>query len=91
MKKYFQYSIALCLTLVFSVSCTKDFLDIEPQDRLTADNFYKNEAQIKSATASLYGLPWFDFDDKFFWLAGDVLSGNMYYTYDQEGQFFFAS
>ncbi len=91
MKKYFKYSISFCLVLMFSVSCTKDFLDIAPQDRLTADNFYKNESQIKSATASLYGLPWFDFDDKFFWLAGDVLSGNMYYTYDQEGQFFFAS
>lgn len=72
-------------------SCTKEFLDITPQDRLTADNFYRNETEIKAATASLYGFPWFDFNDKFYWLTGDCMSGNMYYTWDQEGQFFFFS
>ncbi len=90
MKNNLKYIVSLCAVLLMS-ACSKDFLDIEPQDRLTADNFYKNETEIKAATASLYGLPWFDFNDKFFWLVGDVMSGNMYYTYDQEGQFFFFS
>ncbi|MBL7779689.1 MAG: RagB/SusD family nutrient uptake outer membrane protein [Saprospiraceae bacterium] len=88
--KNFKYILSLCLALSFG-SCSKEFLEIEPQDRLTADNFYKTAGEIKAATASLYGFPWFDFNDKFFWLAGDVMSGNMYYTYDQEGQFFFFS
>lgn len=88
--KHFKYILSLCLALSFG-SCSKEFLEIEPQDRLTADNFYKTPGEIKAATASLYGFPWFDFNDKFFWLAGDVMSGNMYYTYDQEGQFFFFS
>ena len=90
MKNNFKYILSLCLALSFG-SCSKEFLEIEPQDRLTADNFYKTAGEIKAATASLYGFPWFDFNDKFFWLAGDVMSGNMYYTYDQEGQFFFFS
>ncbi|MCB0635637.1 MAG: RagB/SusD family nutrient uptake outer membrane protein [Lewinella sp.] len=72
-------------------SCTNDFLEIEPVDRLTADNFFKNEAQVKAATASLYGFPWFEFNDKFAWVAGDCMSGDLYHTWDQEGQFFYFS
>ncbi len=85
-----KYLFSLAFVLLLS-SCSKEFLEIEPQDRLTIDNFYRNETEIKAATASLYGFPWFDFNDKFFWLVGDCMSGNMYYTYDQEGQFFFFS
>ncbi|MCX6225664.1 MAG: RagB/SusD family nutrient uptake outer membrane protein [Bacteroidia bacterium] len=88
MKNSLKYLMALSVTMLLG-SCGKDFLDIAPQDKLTADNYYRNEAEVKAATASLYGFPWFGFNDKFFWLAGDMLSGNMYYTYDQEGQFFY--
>ncbi len=88
MKNKFKHLISLVVVLMLS-ACTKDFLEIEPQDRLTIDNFYRNETEIRASTASLYGFPWFDFNDKFFWLVGDCMSGNMYYTYDQEGQFFY--
>lgn len=89
MKKIIKY---LVLALVFSMgSCSKDFLEIEPVDRLTADNFFKTEAEIKAATASLYGFPWFDFNDKFGWTAGDCMSGDLHHTWDQEGQFFLFS
>ncbi|MCC6462923.1 MAG: RagB/SusD family nutrient uptake outer membrane protein [Saprospiraceae bacterium] len=88
MNKKYLFSLTLVL---FLGSCGKEFLEIEPQDRLTIDNFYRTETEIKAATASLYGFPWFDFNDKFFWLVGDCMSGNLYYTYDQEGQFFFFS
>lgn len=88
MKNSSKYIMALSMTLLLG-SCGKDFLDIAPQDKLTADNYYRNEAEVKAATASLYGFPWFDFNDKFFWLVGDMMSGNLYYTYDQEGQFHF--
>lgn len=91
MKNKFKYLISLTTIVFFLSSCSKDFLDIEPQDRLTIDNFYRNETEIRAATASLYGFPWFDFNDKFFWLVGDCMPGNMYYTYDQEGQFFYFS
>lgn len=84
--KYFTLGVLMLLG-----SCSKDFLDIAPQDKLTADNFYRTEGEIKAATASLYGFPWFGFNDKFFWLVGDLMAGNMYYTWDQEGQFYYFS
>ncbi len=88
MKNIFKHILSVAILLALS-ACQKEFLDIEPVDRLTGDNFYRNETEIKAATASLYGFPWFDFNDKFFWVAGDGLAGDMYQTYDQEGQFFF--
>ena len=72
-------------------ACQKEFLEIEPVDRLTADNFFKTEGEIKAATAALYGFPWFDYNDKFAWCAGDCMSGDLYHTWDQEGQFFYFS
>lgn len=91
MKNSIKIIFALCLSIFANSSCKKDFLEIEPVDKLTQDNFYRNQNQIRAATASLYGFPWFDFNDKFNWLAGDVMAGNMYYTFDQEGQFFYFS
>ncbi len=90
MKHHFKYIISFCAVLL-ATSCGKDFLDITPVDRLTADNFYRNETEIKASTSSLYGFPWFDFNDKFFWCAGDEMAGNLYHTWDQEGQFFYFS
>lgn len=91
MKNIFKY-LFLPLLLVLSMgSCTKEFLEIEPVDRLTADNFFKTEGEIKAATAALYGFPWFDYNDKFGWCAGDCMTGDLYHTWDQEGQFFFFS
>ncbi len=91
MKNIIKITFALCFVLSANTSCKKEFLEIEPVDRLTVDNFYRNATEVRAASASLYGFPWFDFNDKFFWLAGDLLAGNMYYTYDQEGQFFYFS
>ena len=89
MKNTFKY---LFLLLLFSMaSCSKEFLEIEPVDRLTADNFFKTEGEIKAATAALYGFPWFDYNDKFAWCAGDCMSGDLYHNWDQEGQFFYFS
>lgn len=90
MKGLFKY-ILLPALLLSMAACSEDFLNIEPQDRLTTDNFYRNETEIKASTAALYGFPWFDFNDKFFWCAGDEMAGNLYHTWDQEGQYFYFS
>ncbi|MFN7116433.1 MAG: RagB/SusD family nutrient uptake outer membrane protein [Saprospiraceae bacterium] len=90
MKGLFKYMLLPVLMLALA-ACSEDFLEIEPQDRLTTDNFYRNETEIKAATAALYGFPWFDFNDKFFWCAGDEMAGNLYHTWDQEGQYFYFS
>ncbi|MBN2273582.1 MAG: RagB/SusD family nutrient uptake outer membrane protein [Bacteroidales bacterium] len=84
-------NIGLTAMMIILASCGEDFLDLTPQDRLTADDFYKNEDEVRAGTASLYGYPWFSFNDKFFWLVGDCMSGNLYYTFDQEGQFYYFS
>lgn len=90
MKNIIKYLLLPVIVLALG-SCTKEFLEIEPVDRLTADNFFKNENEIKAATAALYGFPWFDYNDKFAWTAGDCMSGDLYHNWDQEGQFFYFS
>lgn len=76
--------------MVFALSaCNEEFLEIPPQDRVVADNFYRNETEIRAATASLYGYPWFQFNDRLMWTGGNLLSGDMHHTWSIEGQFFF--
>ncbi|MBN2523404.1 MAG: RagB/SusD family nutrient uptake outer membrane protein [Bacteroidales bacterium] len=89
MKKTIKYIVLLTIAGVFG-AC-EDFLELTPEDRLVADEYYRTEEEVRSGTASLYGYPWFNFNDKFFWLAGDCMSGNIYYTYDQEGQYYYLS
>lgn len=88
-KKYNRYIGYFIMLLFLSGACKEDFLEVVPQDAITADNFFKTEADIRSNTASLYGRPWFSFNDKFSWCAGDLMSGDVYHNWDQEGQFFF--
>ncbi len=86
--KLSKYISILALVLGLS-ACDKEFLEIVPQDRTTPENFYNSASNIRSSTAAMYSLPWFDFNANLFWLAGDLMSGNLYYTYDQQGQFMF--
>ena len=90
MNKILNYILLLVLLLANS-ACYEDFLEIVPQDNLVTDSFFRNDAEIRAGTAALYGMPWFDYNDKFSWVAGDAMPGNLYHTWDQEGQFFFFS
>lgn len=83
--------IILFIAFTFFTSCS-DFLNVVPEDTPVADNFFKTKDAVRSATAYLYsGTPWFPFNDKFFWLASDCQSGDLYYTATStgEGQFFY--
>ncbi len=62
-------------------SCNESFLDISPNDRVTLDNFFQSENDLKSATAGLYNKVWFDFNDKFYYGLGDGRSNNLYAPY----------
>jgi starch-binding outer membrane protein, SusD/RagB family len=73
-------ALVLIMTLV---SCKKDFLNRIPEDALTVDNFYSSAKALDAATAVLYNVPWFDFNDKAIWSYGDLMSGNMI-TYDPQ-------
>lgn len=80
--------ISTAISLLVLTSC-EAFLTVIPEDSRVADNYYTSEEALRSNTASLYSQPWFDFHNRFMWLAGDQMAGDIYYTYDQEGHFFF--
>ncbi|MBX2944846.1 MAG: RagB/SusD family nutrient uptake outer membrane protein [Cyclobacteriaceae bacterium] len=90
MKKYTKYFISVVLLITFS-ACTEDFLEYVPEDRPTVNSWYRNKAEIRQATASLYGRVWWGVNDQFSWLAGDVMAGDMHHNWDAEGQFFYMS
>jgi starch-binding outer membrane protein, SusD/RagB family len=73
-------ALILFMTLV---SCNKSFLDRVPEDALTVDNYYSSPKALDAATAVLYNVPWFDFNDKAIWSYGDLISGNMV-SYDPQ-------
>ena len=58
-------------------SCKKTFLDRPPIDQLTSGNFYKSNEEIRSATAPLYNIVWFDYNDKAFMAFGEARGGNL--------------
>lgn len=89
MKNYIKYMVLAAMLL--TVSSCNNFLTVTPEDSLTTDNYYNSETKIRANTASLYGRVWWDFQEHFMWEGGDVMSGDLYYTYDQEGQFFYFS
>ena len=88
MKKITNYILAFLLRFV-GISCGDEFLDVLPKDQAVLDDYFKNEVQIQSVTGSLYSRPWFNFNDKFSWAAGDGMAGDLYNDYQDEGQLFF--
>ncbi|WP_281234959.1 RagB/SusD family nutrient uptake outer membrane protein [Flavobacterium gelatinilyticum] len=75
-KKIFYSILMIAMPFVWT-SCS-DLLDIEPDDRITNENFYKTESDFQAATGPLYNRVWFDFNDKFYYGLGDGRAANMY-------------
>ncbi len=73
--------------MLFATSCS-DFLTVNPVDKQVKENYFKDEASVRANTAALYGRVWWDYVNRFMWLAGDMMAGDLYYTYAAEGQFF---
>lgn len=71
---------ALAATVLMISSC-EDFLEIQPNDRLTLDNYFTSNAELKAATAPLYSKVWFDFNDKFYYALGDGRANNLFAPY----------
>lgn len=87
MKNLYKIIYVFILGIVLG-GCQK-FLTVVPQDSLVAENYYTSAENVRANTASLYGSVWWDFHSQFMWLAGDQLAGDLYYTYDAEGQFYY--
>jgi len=76
------FSAATGIVLLFC-SCQKNFLERPPLAQITVDNFYKSNADLRLATAALYGgSPWFDWQYFPILGIGDVLSGNILQPYN---------
>ncbi|REG96114.1 RagB/SusD family nutrient uptake outer membrane protein [Flavobacterium aquicola] len=82
MKKIHIKRIFLFVALSFlGTSCSDDFLNQEPNNMITKENFFKTEDDFKAATAPLYNKVWFDFNDKFYYGLGDGRAYNLYAPY----------
>ena len=85
------YTVLVSISAILVTSC-QDFLTIVPEDRVAAENYYVSEQAVRQNTASLYASrPWFDYHSGFMFYGGDMLAGDMYYTYDQEGHYYYNS
>ena len=67
---------ASVFVLLALASCKKSFTERPSLGQPSVESFYNTSSEVKGATGTLYGLPWFDFNDKAFACIGEVLSGN---------------
>ncbi len=82
MKTYNKIISALVLAGSLTLTaCDESFLEVSPNDRVTLDNFFQSENDLRAATAGLYNKVWFDFNDKFYYALGDGRSNNLYAPY----------
>lgn len=80
-------ALALGTTLV---SCD-DFLTIDPIDKPAMENFYTSPEALRSTTMALYASKtWSNFHMDFQWKM-DMINGDIFYTYSDEGQWYFGS
>lgn len=81
----------LAVAVALGLSSCSDFLTIDPADKLVQDTFYTSAEMIRMNTLALYAAkPWMNYTINFQWKT-DMLAGDMYYTYDAEGQWFFGT
>ncbi len=80
MKTIKKYILIVTALLPLLNSCS-DYLEVTPNDLITAENFYQSEEDFQAATGALYNEVWFDFNDKFYYALGDGRSYNLYAPY----------
>lgn len=69
--------LLIAMITVSCFGCNKSFLDRPSQSQISSDNFYKTTADLRLATASLYGgSPWGIWHHEAYLPLGDILSGN---------------
>lgn len=75
--KFRNIILGAALALGGMVSCSEDFLDRPPLDAIVDANFYKTDDQILAASAPLYNLVWFAYNDKASHGIGDARGGTL--------------
>src|SRR5687767_5781806 len=87
MKKIKYLSLAAIMaTVALLTNCSDDFINVLPKDQFFDENFYKSDAELIAASAPLYNVVWFAYNDKASHGIGDgrggVFSSN--YSYQLE-------
>ena len=73
--KNFKYITVGAVLYGAIVACSPDFLDRPPLDAIVDANFYQNDEQVLAATAPLYNIVWFAYNDKASHGIGDARGG----------------
>ncbi|MBN3581827.1 RagB/SusD family nutrient uptake outer membrane protein [Algoriphagus aestuarii] len=73
--KFQKLVLGATLLLGGMVGCSEDFLDRPPLDAIVDANFYQNDDQILAASAPLYNIVWFAYNDKASHGIGDARGG----------------
>ncbi|MFB6456590.1 RagB/SusD family nutrient uptake outer membrane protein [Chitinophaga sp. Hz27] len=61
---YHKISFLVIVAATAMAGCSKDFLNRPPEDAIVDANFYQTSDQIMAATAPLYNVVWFAYNDK---------------------------
>lgn len=90
MNKIFTRALLVC-TMAASMASCNDFLTIDPEDKPVLESYYTSPEALRSTTMTLYASKtWSNFHMNFQWKM-DMINGDMYYTYGDEGQWYFGS
>ena len=75
--------LVLALLAVAFTACKKSFLDRPSNSQISSNNFYQSTADLRLATASLYGgSHWVPFHSQAMLTLGDILSGNAIFPWN---------
>ena len=82
---------ALAIMMTASLASCSDFLTIDPVDKPVLESYYTSPDALRSTTMTLYASKtWSNFHMNFQWKM-DMINGDMYYTYGDEGQWYFGT
>ena len=81
----------MAMVIGCSLASCNDFLTIDPIDKPVLETYYTSPEALRSTTLALYASKtWSNFHMNFQWKL-DMINGDIYYTYADEGQWYFGS
>ncbi len=90
MKTFIKTSL-LALMVGSALTSCNDFLTVDPVDKPVLETYYTSPEALRSTTLALYASKtWSNFHMNFQWKL-DMINGDIYYTYSDEGQWYFGT
>lgn len=78
---------AVLILMISMAACDESFIDRPSETGPTTDSYYNTAEEVRSATSTLYGLPWSGYENRAMDCIGDVMSGNEYSAGDDDAPF----